>query len=78
MSARHDPGKDRKPPNPCRKDCPRRHPHCHGECREYLEFYAWNRQENERRLRSQDADQMKISAIMKAKRLARLMKGKKT
>lgn len=66
------------PPNPCTRDCPNRHPHCHGDCEPYLAFYAWRRQENERRLRSQDADQMKISAIMKAKRLARLMKGRKT
>jgi hypothetical protein len=65
------------PPNPCR-GCTKRHAHCHGECGPYLAFYEWRRQENERSLRSQDADQMKISGIMKAKRLARLMKGKKT
>ncbi len=26
--------------NPCKRDCPRRSPTCHSECKEYLEFRA--------------------------------------
>lgn len=69
---------------PCPPNCPERRPgtktrpSCHSDCPRYQAFWDERREENRKNLNAQQADQMKISAIMKAKRLARLMKGRKT
>lgn len=34
--------------NPCKKDCPKRSATCHSTCKEYLEFFENNREENEK------------------------------
>jgi hypothetical protein len=32
--------------NPCKKDCPRRSPTCHGKCEKYLDFSRERQAEN--------------------------------
>ena len=64
------------PPNPCTRDCPNRHPHCHGDCEPYLAYYAWRRAVNEKSLRKKELDAMRLEGINKAVRYARVMRGK--
>lgn len=61
---------------PCPKHCPRRSPTCHGECRDYLEFYNGNRRQNEKDLQEQALDGLKIDGLRKAEKARRLTKGK--
>ena len=62
--------------NPCTRDCPNRHPHCHSDCEPYLAYYAWRREENEKSLRDKELDAMRLEGINKAVRYARVMRGK--
>ena len=64
------------PPNPCARDCPNRHPHCHGDCEPYLAYYAWRREMNGKSLRQKELDAMRLEGINKAVRYARVMRGK--
>ena len=64
------------PPNPCTRDCPKRHPHCHGDCEPYLAYYAWRRAVNEKSHRKKELDAMRLEGINKAVRYARVMRGK--
>lgn len=69
---------------PCPPNCPERRPgtktrpSCHSDCPRYQAFWAERREENRKNLNAQQADDMKFSGIMKARRYALLMKGKKT
>lgn len=65
------------PRNPCR-GCDRRSPHCHGKCETYLAYWRHNREQDTIRYREGQLAIMTITAVNRAKRYARLMKGKKT
>lgn len=51
---------------PC-KDCPDRHPNCHSECEAYQAFWRANREENEKRLRENEAISIMIRQKHKKK-----------
>ena len=70
-------GKEKPPKNPC-MGCESRHPTCHADCPEYLSFWQWNREQDTLRLMEANCDQMKIKGIVKARQMARQMKGRIT
>lgn len=66
------------PRNPCPPTCPKRSPTCHGTCKDYLEYWRFNREQDGIRYREAQLDQMKITGCQRAKKYARLMKGRLT
>lgn len=64
------------PVNPCDPACPRRHSRCHTDCPEYLAYYAYNREQDEKRIASAYADELLIRGVNKSITIRRATKGK--
>ena len=67
-----------KPPrNPCKGCQEKRHPRCHGECREYMDYWLANRIRDEERVREGNIYDLHKRGVERSLAYSRSMKGKK-
>lgn len=54
------------PPNPCKRDCPKRSITCHSECKEYIEFAEAMEIERNERWKKKQVDNYVIESVLDA------------
>ena len=61
---------------PCGKNCPKRHPACHGQCEEYQAFAEWSKEKYKERVHEHDVFAAREAMLMPRLKRYKVFKGR--